>query len=69
MDCDDLPGRLKEICNGTARKSNGEFFAEHEREAILSRRLAAKESSFSVSANTPLVSLKTGGCGRCGKKK
>lgn len=67
MDCDDMPGRLKEICNGTARKSNGEFFTEDERQAIMAKRLATGDGVSGKPAT--FVPVKNSGCGRCGKKK
>jgi len=69
MDCDDLPGRLRDICNGTARKSNGENFTEQERDEVLSRRSRSKNISPSLKTVSPGGTSSTGGCGRCGKKK
>ena len=69
MDCNNLPGRLRDICNGTARKSNGETFTEQERDEVLSRRSRSKSISSALNTESAAVNVATGGCGRCGKKK
>lgn len=67
MNCEDLPGRLRDICDGTARKKNGDSFTESERQAIVNRRTSTNlmESDFPVAEST---GYKKRGC-VCGKKK
>jgi hypothetical protein len=66
MNCNDLPGRLKSICDGTAVKKNGEPFTEIERQAIVQRRTSSADSESSDTGSS--VVLKKRGCD-CGKKK
>jgi hypothetical protein len=48
IDCDQFPGRLKEICDGTAVKSDGRPFSRRERRSILSKRLNLKLENGSI---------------------
>jgi hypothetical protein len=40
VDCSQFPGRLKEICEGSAKKSNGKPFSIRERKTIIGKRLS-----------------------------
>lgn len=67
MNCEDLPGRLRDICDGTARKKTGEPFTDEERQSIVSRRMQTGALE-SVGSQAQSENPKKRGCG-CGKKK
>jgi hypothetical protein len=66
MDCEGLPGKLRNICDGTARKKSGEPFSDEERQAILQKRMGLESPDDRAETAAPVV--KKRGCG-CGKKK
>lgn len=59
MDCEELPGRLRAICDGTALKANGLPFTIEERSRILSRRLKEPQREL-IQRHTPVVSTGIG---------
>lgn len=66
LDCSQFPGRLREICEGTAQKSNGQFFTLRERQSILSQRLELTLGKADLSLLKESVSTRSSSPSRIG---
>lgn len=48
VDCDELPGKLRTICDGTATKGKGKRFSQAERVELIAKRLRVDPSEIEL---------------------